>query len=365
MTTNQELTPIKVEYVWIGGEDKINGYPYTIRSKTRVIYGLPDITLEDCKNWDYDGSSTGQATTDNSEVVIIPRRLFNDPFRGGKHKLVLCDTYYPINKSGNDYRPHDTNTRYSANQIFSENLEEKPWFGVEQEFFLLNNKTGLPLGFPADRQNSPNPQGQYYCSVGSCNAIGRNIVDEMMDKAVEAGIRISGMNAEVALGQWELQVGPCEGIESGDHVWMLRYIMERVTEKYDCHVELHPKPLPHILGCRGNNWNGSGCHVNFSTKKMRDDDDAYATICSAIDKLSEEHKEHLMAYGEYNDQRLTGQHETSSMENFSYGVGNRAASIRIPTAVALQKCGYFEDRRPSSNMDPYLVTSVLFRAVIS
>ena len=65
-------------------------------------------------------------------------------------------------------------------------------------------------------------------------------------------------------------------------------------------------------------------------------------------------------YGKDNHLRMTGTCETSSYDKFSYGIGSRTSSIRIPTTTFYSKFGYFEDRRPSSNMDPYLVTSKLF-----
>ena len=268
---------LSVKYVQIGGLSDTTDVKCTLRSKTKVIYDRDNITLQDLSQWDYDGSSTGQADTSSSEVIIIPQALFNDPFRGGNNKLVLCDTY--IRDCKGTLYPHNTNTRSPANDTFNKNLSAEPWYGLEQEFFLMDNKTRRPLGFPENINHLPTKQFQYYCSAGSLNAHGRHIVDEMFNKALEAGIKVSGMNAEVAPGQWDIQVGPCVGIDAGDHLWMLRYIMERVTEKYNCHVSLHAKP---VLG----NWNGSGCHTNYSTKLMRDVN-GYKHIKDAIDKLAQ------------------------------------------------------------------------------
>ncbi len=63
-------------------------------------------------------------------------------------------------------------------------------------------------------------------------------------------------------------------------------------------------------------------------------------------------------YGD-NSQRLTGKHETSSKDEFSFGIGNRAASVRIPTSTAASKKGYIEDRRPASDIDPYVVSALI------
>jgi len=345
---------VKIEYVWIGGSSENSDVNFTLRSKTKVVYDKENITLKDLPNWDYDGSSTNQAPTASSEVIIIPRVLFNDPFRGENHKMVMCDNYIRSDKG--ELVPHATNTRVAAVNIFDKALNEKPWFGIEQEFFLMNNKTRRPLGFPEDVNHYPTEQFQYYCSCGSMNSVGRHIVDEIFDKAIEAGINVSGMNAEVAPGQWEIQVGPCTGIDSGDQVWMLRYIMERVTEKYDCHINLHAKPV-------SGDWNGSGCHTNYSTESMRKDG-GYEVIKGAIEKLSHVHAEHIKSYGDDNHLRLTGKHETASIGTFSFGVGNRGSSIRIPVNTVAQNKGYFEDRRPSSSMNPYIVTSKLFETTV-
>lgn len=347
---------VKVEYVWIGGKNIHNGCPFTLRSKTRVVESDSVDSADSLPIWNYDGSSTGQAVTNNSEVLIVPRTLFNDPFRGGNNKIVLCDTYLSSRDKEGNLIPHPTNTRYKANEVFSKNLYSEPWYGIEQEFFLMNNDKGRPLGFPLNHALCPLSQGQYYCSAGSKNAIGRKIADEMLDKSLEAGIKVSGMNGEVAPGQWEIQVGPCTGIDAGDQVWMLRYIMERVTEKYNCHISLHPKPI-------GGDWNGSGCHTNYSTKNMREEG-GYEHILEAINKLQSKHKEHLDVYGEGNELRLTGKCETSSIDKFTYGVADRSASIRIPSDAFREKKGYFEDRRPSSLMDPYLVTAKLFETTV-
>ena len=351
------------EYVWI---DAFGG----LRSKNRAI--MFDVTNPEhflCANdylsyiskWNFDGSSTGQAPTIDSEVILNPVRCFYDPFvpedssvMKGVNLLVLCDTYTETGK------PCSTNTRYPAKQIFDKDPSQKPWYGLEQEFFIIDCKNARPLGFP-DPPAVPRPQGPYYCSVGAENAFGRSLVNEAYRKCAKAGITVSGMNAEVAPGQWEIQVGPVEGIHIGDEIWMLRYILGRVGEQWSelngvtVKIDIGSKPVVN----REDSWNGSGMHVNFSTEEMRKDG-GYSTIIDSIKKLESKHQEHLSVYGEDNKHRLTGKNETSDPLKFTYSIGGRGSSVRIPTAVYKQKKGYFEDRRPSSSCDPYTVTSKIF-----
>ena len=150
------------------------------------------------------------------------------------------------------------------------------------------------------------------------------------------------------------QPGPCTGIESGDHLSMSRYILNRVCENYDTIVSLDPKPVP-------GDWNGAGCHTNFSTKVMREEDNALEKhIVPAIERLGANHEKHIKAYGEGNERRLTGKYETADINTFSYGVANRGCSVRIPRQTDSEGCGYLEDRRPSSNCDPYVVCGKVF-----
>uniref|UniRef100_A0A7S2RHF7 Glutamine synthetase n=1 Tax=Mucochytrium quahogii TaxID=96639 RepID=A0A7S2RHF7_9STRA len=342
---------VLAEYVWIDAEGGL-------RSKTKVIDGKEEVTLEMLPDWNFDGSSTGQAPGDDSEVIIKPGALFKDPFRGGNHVLVMCSCYTPQGEA------IPTNTRAPAVEIFSQLTEEEPWFGVEQEYTLF--KDGVPLGWPSSSARSfggpsvqmgfPGPQGPYYCSAGADVAFGREIVEEHLIMCLEAGIKVSGINAEVMPGQWEYQVGPCTGIASGDHMWMSRYLLNRVCEKHGVVASLDPKPVP-------GDWNGAGMHTNFSTKSMREKPDGLENyIIPAIENLGKKHAEHIAVYGAGNEKRLTGKHETASMESFSYGVANRGASVRIPNQTKADGKGYFEDRRPASNADVYIVTSKIFHS---
>ncbi|KAF0972220.1 hypothetical protein FDP41_009528 [Naegleria fowleri] len=332
---------IMAEYVWIGAVDPMGD----VRSKTRTLDFIPT-SPDQLPEWNYDGSSTNQASGHDSEVIIKPKAIFKDPFRGGDNILVLCDTYRPNGE------PLETNTRAPALEIFNKNLASRPWFGFEQEYTLYSCDMH-PLGWP--KGGYPGPQGPYYCGSGAEKAFGRAIVEAHYKCCLYAGVNISGINAEVMPGQWEFQVGPCEGIQAGDHLWMARYILTRLTEYFRVVVSFHPKPMQ--------NWNGAGLHTNYSTEEMRNEG-GYQTILEAIKKLEAKHKEHVDNYGTDNHLRLTGKFETSSMDRFSYGVADRGASVRIPRSTEKEKKGYFEDRRPASNADPYVVSSLIFKTTV-
>ncbi|KAJ7515932.1 hypothetical protein O6H91_22G034800 [Diphasiastrum complanatum] len=323
---------IIAEYIWIGGSGM------DIRSKARTLPG-PVKHVKDLPNWNFDGSSTGQAPGQDSEVIIYPQAIFKDPFRRGHNIL-----------------PIPTNKRFEAAKIFSEKkvADEEPWFGIEQEYTLLQKDVKWPLGWPIN--GYPGPQGPYYCGTGADKAWGRDIVNAHYKACIYAGIKISGINGEVMPGQWEFQVGPCVGISSGDQLWAARYILERITEIAGVVVTFDPKPIQ-------GDWNGAGAHTNYSTKSMREEG-GFEIIKKAIEKLGLRHKEHIAAYGEGNERRLTGRHETADIHTFSWGVANRGASIRVGRDTEREGKGYFEDRRPASNMDPYIVTSLIAKTTL-
>jgi glutamine synthetase len=277
--------------------------------------------------------------------------IFNDPFLFGKNKLVLCETY------SYDKKPQATNKRFTCDQVMTKAGDEHSWFGLEQEYTLLD-RDGWPFGWPKPN-GYPAPQGPYYCSVGCNKSYGRDVVEAHYRACLYAGVKICGTNAEVMPGQWEFQVGPLEGINAGDHLWMARFILHRVAEEFGIVVTFDPKPI-------AGDWNGAGCHTNFSTMRMRDENGLHF-IEEAIERLSKRHVTHIRGYdpkgGLDNRRRLTGHHETASIDQFSAGIANRGCSIRIPRSVGQEKRGYLEDRRPASNCDPYSVTELIVRTV--
>ncbi|MEW5310384.1 MAG: hypothetical protein WDW38_002187 [Sanguina aurantia] len=310
---------ICVEYVWIGGTMQ------DMRSKARTLDSLPT-KIEDYPVWNFDGSSTGQA----------PRPRLRD------------GTVVPM-------KPLPTNTRFACAEVMKQVEAEVPWFGIEQEYTLLNSHTKWPLGWP--KGGYPMKQGPYYCAAGAGVSIGRDISEVHYRLCLAAGVKISGVNAEVLPSQWEYQVGPCVGITMGDHMWMSRYIMSRVAEMFNVECSFDPKPI-------AGDWNGSGGHCNYSTLATRTAPGGWDVIQAHCAKLEKRHAVHIAAYGEGNERRLTGKHETSSMSDFAWGVANRGASIRVGRSVPVDKCGYYEDRRPASNLDPYVVTRLLCESTL-
>ena len=326
------MTKKILEYIWL---DADNNY----RSKTK-IYNHEErksFDLECIPEWNYDGSSTGQADGNDSEVYIKPIYMIRDVFRRNYDSwLVLCDTWLPNGE------PHSTNTRFAAQKIFDLVKNEETYFGLEQEFFALTKHAHLDVG-----NKMLDNQGPFYCGVGYGAAFHREFNEEALKNLIDSGLNITGFNNEVAIAQFEFQVLG-EGIQAADELHLLRYILIRTSEKYNLHINFHPKPFMGV--------NGSGCHTNYSTKTMREEGGIEA-IYKAIDKLKEKHEEHIKVYGKDNNMRMTGKHETSDITEFSFGVADRGASIRIPRFTERDGKGYMEDRRPSSNMDPYIVTS--------
>jgi len=326
----------KLEYIWLDG--------YTpepsLRSKTKIVDSEP-ANVGDCPGWAFDGSSTEQAEGSSSDCLLKPVKMIDDPQRNNA-SLVLCEV---LNADGS---LHASNGRGS----FEDDTDL--WLGFEQEYTIMDG--AAPLGFP--KEGYPGPQGPYYCSVGIDNCVGRDIVEEHLDTCLEAGLSITGINAEVMKGQWEYQLFGKGAKNACDDLWLSRFLLHRNAEKHDVSIELHPKPIK-------GDWNGSGMHTNFSTTDIRDKG-GEKFIKGICEKFKATHDNHIAAYGSDNDQRLTGLHETQSIEKFSYDVSDRGASIRIPVGTVQNGWkGYLEDRRPASNADPYKVTAQILETLRS
>ena len=332
------MTKFKLEYIWLDGYAPVPN----LRGKTQIKEYDSFPTLDQLPEWGFDGSSTLQADGSNSDCVLKPVRIFEDPSRTNG-ALVLCEVMNP------DGTPHESNKRATILD------DEGAWFGFEQEYFFY--KEGRPLGFPD--QGFPEPQGKYYTGVGhsQVGSIARQIVEEHLDLCLECGINHEGINAEVAKGQWEFQIFGKGSKKAADEMWMARYLLERLTEKYGVDIEYHCKPLGDT------DWNGSGMHANFSTAYLRDvgGEEYFKALMAQFEKNLQDH---IAVYGPDNHMRLTGKHETAPWNKFSYGVADRGASIRVPHSFVRNGYrGYLEDRRPNSQGDPYAIASQILKTV--
>ena len=337
-TAKEIQVAYRAEYIWIDGTKPTA----KLRSKTKILDDGDALPV-----WGFDGSSTNQATGDKSDCVLNPVFTCPDPIRGGDDLLVMCEVMLV------DMTPHPTNTRAALRDVAAKYASQESWFGIEQEYTFFKN--GRPHGFPEN--GFPAPQGGYYCGVGSDEIFGRDVVEAHTDACLEAGLSISGTNAEVMIGQWEYQVGPLGPLEVSDQLWVSRWLLYRIAEEFEVMATLDAKPVK-------GDWNGAGAHTNFSTKAMREDG-GYAKIIAGCEALGKNAALHIKHYGHDIESRLTGAHETQRWDQFSYGVSDRGASVRIPWQTEIDQKGYLEDRRPNANCDPYVVTRLMVDTICS
>lgn len=326
----------QAEYIWLDGTSPTP----LLRSKTKILADGKTPPM-----WGFDGSSTEQASGDASDCGLIPVFTCPDPIRGGANVLVLCEVV-----NAKDLKPHATNTRAAAVKAQKKFAKHGMIFGLEQEYTMMK-LDGTPYGFPAG--GFPGPQGPYYCGVGADRVVGREIIEEHTIACIDAGLMIEGTNAEVMPGQWEFQIGAADGVTVSDHLTVARWLLQRIAEDHGVVISFAAKPMK-------GDWNGAGCHTNFSTEAMRED---YAAVIKACEAIGKKIDLHVKNYGHDIESRLTGKHETAPWNKFSYGVSNRGASIRIPWQVERDGKGYAEDRRPNANCDPYTVTRLLIETV--
>ena len=339
-----------VEYIWLDGAEPTQ----ELRSKSRLIGHEGEIKVSDLPDWGFDGSSTNQAEGSDSDCELKPVRIVKDPLRGEGYFLALCEVY---NADGS---VHSTNHRAGLVEVMEKGgNDQDAYAGFEQEYTLFN-KSGRPLGWPEG--GYPAAQGPFYCGVGSSNVFGRDICDEHARVCEEAGLNIYGTNAEVMPGQWEFQIGyrgfeeASDPLTMSDHIWLARFLLHRISEKHNVTVSFDNKPIK-------GDWNGAGMHTNFSTKDMRNKSKGMGAIESAVNNLADKHQLHVENYGHGLADRLTGLHETCSINEFRSGNSDRGASIRIPMATTRKGYGYIEDRRPGANSDPYIVSKLLMKTV--
>jgi len=359
---------IRAEYIWIDGTEPTA----LLRSKTRTFAvglksGYADVTLALFPEWGFDGSSTNQANGVDSDCGLNPVAFCYNPavqYGAGNSFLVLCEVMNP------DGTPHETNHRAGLQKLMETKVGEgtleeryRPQIGFEQEYTMFSHQR--PLGWPIDphgKRAMPPPQGPYYCGVGADEAYGRALAERHLEMCMMAGLSVCGINAEVMPGQWEFQIGhrndelAADPLSASDELILARWLLFRLSEDYNITVTLDCKPM-------GGDWNGAGCHTNFSISDTRNEENGMESILAAMPKLEAAHKQHIAVYGYGNERRLTGKHETCPINEFRYGIADRGASVRIPRHVAVKGCGYLEDRRPGANIDPYIVSSRLIRTV--
>ena len=339
------------EYIWLDGAVPTR----YLRSKARVVNVGENPSIEDFPEWSFDGSSTNQAAGNDSDCILQPVYAIEDPIRGAGNFLVMCEVNNP------DGTPHESNSRAQLREILDAGGDKlEAWLGFEQEYTMFKN--GRPLGWPKDG-GYPAPQGPYYCGVGADEVFGREVAEAHAELCLQTELMFYGINAEVMPGQWEFQIGfrgdenePADALKLCDQTWLARWLLYRVGEEFDIGVSIANKPIK-------GDWNGAGMHTNFSTKDTRDKSKGKQAIDDAVEALSKKHEDHIYLYGAGLSERLTGLHETCDISTFKAGTADRGCSIRIPQPVALKGYGYFEDRRPGANADPYLVAARLIATV--
>ena len=350
---------VRFDYVWLGGSTT-----QEFRNKTRYSHievenpqTQPQLgeVLSQVPEWSFDGSSTNQSEPEYSDLLLRPVKIYPNPFamqgQGSMPSfIVFCEVFNV------DGTPHETNTRSKLREIVDSTENNSSLiFGVEQEYVFWDSTKDWPSGWQWDNENDtgvyPEEQGRYYCGVGPDLILHRQLVEQHAQICLSSGIPVEGFNAEVMKSQWEYQLVPLNALEAADSLWISRYFLIRVAEARGICVSFDPKPV-------AGDWNGSGAHINFSDKDMREG--TMEVVDEVCKHLGEHHKDSMSVYGEDNDQRLTGTHETSSPDKFTFGELDRTASVRIPlVTINNDGAGYLEDRRPSANMDPYLAFSSL------
>ena len=304
-----------IEYVWLDNNK--------FRSKTKIIKRQKDILkLEDIPIWNFNGYATNQKNIEDSEMIIKPVAIYNDPFRRHKNKLVLCDLWNSIEE------PFVNNTRIEAYNLFNLKNELKPMFGIEQEFIILEGS--IDAKSIPDQCVKPNPE--YYCSVGNKLCKYRTFTDSILYNCFISGLNITGLNFHSNKNHVEIQILNT-GIRASDDLIILRYIILRTSEQYNLNIDFENKNDKELLNC----------DVNFSTNDMREEG-GWDFIIDAINKLKMEHR-------------------SENNEEFDYGVSNRSCSIRIPRGTEKNKRGYFEDRRYRGCIDPYEITSNILECI--
>lgn len=312
---------VQATYIWIDATGE------NIRLKDRILNEIPKL-IADIPKWSYAENPPYQ-TGSSIEMMLYPRALYRNPFKPGKHDvIVMCDTYQP------DGSPFHTNHRHAMQTSVDKTIEQEPIFGIEQKYTLLDEQ-----GQPFIRPKNELMEGTNYCGVGFNGIYARDLVESHALACLYAGIDFSGTNADEFPLQWRYKIGPSVGIQAADDLWVSRYILVRIAEEFGICVTLKS-----IEGDR----NQTRAHINYSTAAMRADG-GIKVIREAIKLLEHEHNEHLKVFDA---------HE-SKIDTFSWDVADRNVSVRVPESVAESEKELLKDRGPPSNMDPYVVCNAL------
>jgi len=337
------------EYIWVGGRGNV-------RSKTRTLTRKPE-SPDDCSIWMFDGSSTAQATEAESDVYLVPRRVFEDPIRGPPHVLIVCEAVV------HSMEPAAGNYRADATEAMVKYAGTDAWFSMEQEYSL--NKAGKmghdeagtkfacqPYAF--DDDGNCGEEENFYCGVGGLNVLEghRFLVDDHYALCMASGIKIQHANLGVAAGSGCFQIGPCRGINIGDHLVAARWLLKVASEKYAdmFYISFNPQP---VQGRHGN-----GVNISFSSRQTRGEG-GLQVVEKCCRALGRKHKETLQCYGTGHDERLTGKNQTCPADEFRFGVADMTASVRIPRNVAVTGRGELCDRRPAGDCDPYRAAGII------
>ena len=365
--TQNRPDPVMLEYIFT---DHFN----VIRSKTKIVRKEIN-SIDDLEPWYYfNFHKWNQTAGIEKSVLLDPVAIYPDPFRGGKHLLVLCQNL------SMDKTPHYTNHRAKAAEILERAKDSQPQFGIEQEYMIFQREFALHEGQAdgkpmaedyCEKQRIPygwlghnNPGGDahslYFYEPGGAVCFGREIAEEHANLCLKAGLEVAGINSEGVPSQWEYQISVCDGIDVADQIILSRYILHRVSEKYNAHISFLSKPY------RG--YFPSGMHTNFSTKEMREGtegkkgieyvEDACKLLCEP-----ENHKKHIEEYGD-NAQRLVGHSYSPGLDESKWGKCQKDVAIRIPEPTVLNEKGYLEDRRPACDANPYKVIARLVQTVV-
>lgn len=335
-----------IDYVWLDSNRNL-------RTKQKIIHFNQDydeelFTLKNIPEWNYDGSSTGQASIEgNTEIILRPVYITSPAYTSNPENqtvIAMCDIF--------DITGKCLSYRKEAEEYFNREdvLKEDPWFGLEQEFFL----------FPKEKYNNGTinfneiSNKNEYCGTNR-NYTERSIISTFVESCNIFGITLSGINSEVSPHQWEFQLFG-KGLNVCDQLYVARFILETIVEQQDYIVLYSPKINETI--------SGSGCHVNFSTLSTRTQHTGYSVIEEYIKRFEENHMKLIDCCSEKNKERLSGKFETARWDRFTWGVGTRNTSIRVPNDTFKNKCGYLEDRRPGSDIDPYLYCKTMCKIAL-